>query len=83
MDKLPPINWINMILFTATPVCAITLVPAYGYVYGYGLYEWLVFLFLMTFCGLSITGGYHRLWSHKTYSAHPALRFVFSLGGAE
>tara|TARA_B100000686_G_scaffold26863_1_gene26284 strand:+ start:362 stop:1510 length:1149 start_codon:yes stop_codon:yes gene_type:complete len=82
MNKLPPINWINMILFTATPVCAITLVPAYGYVYGYGLYEWLVFLFLMTFCGLSITGGYHRLWSHKTYSAHPALRFVFSLGGA-
>ncbi len=81
MEKAP-INWINMVLFTATPLCAITLVPLYGYFYGYDLYEWLVFIFLMGFCGLSITGGYHRLWSHKTYSAHPTLRFIFALGGA-
>ncbi|MDD9891065.1 MAG: fatty acid desaturase [Gammaproteobacteria bacterium] len=81
MEKAP-INWINMVLFTATPLGAITLVPLYGYFYGYDLYEWLVFLFLMGFCGMSITGGYHRLWSHKTYTAHPLLRFIFALGGA-
>ncbi|NKB34267.1 MAG: acyl-CoA desaturase [Pseudomonadales bacterium] len=81
MEKAP-INWINMVLFTATPICAVTLVPLYGYFYGYDLYEWLVFVFLMGFCGMSITGGYHRLWSHKTYSAHPFLRFIFAIGGA-
>lgn len=77
-----PINWTNTILFTLTPLLAVTLVPYYGFTHGYGLYEWLVFFFLMGFCGMSITAGYHRLWSHKTYKAHPLVRFVFALGGA-
>jgi stearoyl-CoA desaturase (Delta-9 desaturase) len=81
MEKAP-INWTNMLLFSITPACAITLVPLYGYFYGYDLYEWLVFVLLMGFCGMSITAGYHRLWSHKAYKAHPALRMVFALGGA-
>lgn len=81
MDKAP-INWTNMLLFTLTPLFAVTLVPAYGYFYGYDLYEWVVFLLLMGFCGMSITAGYHRLWSHKTYKAHPIIRFLFALGGA-
>jgi stearoyl-CoA desaturase (delta-9 desaturase) len=36
----------------------------------------------MGYCGMSITAGYHRLWSHKSYKAHPFVRFVFALGGA-
>ena len=81
MEKAP-INWTNMLLFSITPACAITLVPLYGYFYGYDLYEWLVFVLLMGFCGMSITAGYHRMWSHKAYKAHPALRTIFALGGA-
>ena len=77
-----PINWVNTILFTLTPLLAVTLVPYYGFTHGYGLYEWVVFFLLMGFCGMSITAGYHRLWSHKTYKAHPAIRFIFALGGA-
>lgn len=77
-----PVNRTNMLLFSLTPACAVTLVPLYGYFYGYELLEWLVFLLMMGFCGMSITAGYHRLWSHKTYKAHPALRFMLALGGA-
>ncbi|MCH7815203.1 MAG: fatty acid desaturase [Proteobacteria bacterium] len=77
-----PINWTNMLLFSLTPAFAVTLVPLYGYFYGYDLYEWLVFIVLMGFCGMSITAGYHRLWSHKTYKAHPLLRAIFAIGGA-
>lgn len=77
-----PINWTNTILFTLTPLLAVTLVPYYGFTHGYGLYEWVVFFVLMGFCGMSITAGYHRLWSHKTYKAHPVIRFIFALGGA-
>lgn len=77
-----PINWTNMLLFTLTPAAALTLVPLYGYFYGYELSEWLFFVVMMGFCGLSITAGYHRMWSHKAYRAHPALRFIFALGGA-
>ena len=81
MEKAP-INWTNMLLFSLTPAFAIVLVPLYGYFYGYDLYEWAVFLLLMGFCGISITAGYHRLWSHKAYKAHPIVRSIFALGGA-
>lgn len=77
-----PINWVNMVLFTLTPLFAVTLVPWYGFTYGYSLYDWSVFVILMGFCGISITAGYHRLWSHKAYKAHPILRVAFALGGA-
>jgi stearoyl-CoA desaturase (delta-9 desaturase) len=81
MEKAP-INWVNMLLFSITPALAITLVPAYGFLVGYDSYEWLLFFLLMGFCGMSITAGYHRLWSHKTYKAHPVLRLIFAIGGA-
>jgi stearoyl-CoA desaturase (Delta-9 desaturase) len=81
MEKAP-INWTNMLLFSITPALAITIVPLYGYIYGYELYDWLIFIALMAFCGLSITAGYHRLWSHKAYKAHPILRVIFAIGGA-
>ena len=77
-----PINWTNLILFTVTPALAITLVPAYGWLVGYDAFEWIMFVLLMGVSGMSITAGYHRLWSHKTYEAHPAIRFLFALGGA-
>ena len=78
----PPINWTNMVLFTLTPLFAVTLVPWYGFTHGYDTFEWVTFVLMMGFCGMSITAGYHRLWSHKTYKAHPLLRFVYALGGA-
>ena len=81
MNKAP-INLANMLLFSLTPLLAVILVPLYGYLVGYDLYEWLVFLGMMLFCGLSITAGYHRMWSHKAYKGHPFLRFIFALGGA-
>ena len=71
-----------MVLFSTTPLMAILFVPSYGYLYGYETFEWIVFLCMMIFCGISITAGYHRLWSHKTYNAHPLLRLIFALGGA-
>jgi stearoyl-CoA desaturase (delta-9 desaturase) len=80
--KKAPVNWINMILFSLTPALALTLVPLYGYYYGYDVFEWVVFGVLMVFCGMSITAGYHRLWSHKAYKAHPVLKALFALGGA-
>ena len=34
------------------------------------------------FCGLAITGGYHRLFSHPTYQARGFLRFFYLFFGA-
>lgn len=78
----PPVNWTNTILFTLTPLFAVTLVPLYGFYNGYDRFEWIAFFLLAGFCGMSITAGYHRMWSHKSYKAHPFLRLMYALGGA-
>ncbi len=31
---------------------------------------------------MSITAGYHRLWSHKTFEAHPVVKVALAIGGA-
>ncbi|MBC3767526.1 acyl-CoA desaturase [Neptunicella marina] len=78
----PPIILTNVLLFSLTGLAAITLVPYEALVNGYDRFEILSFILLTGFAGMSITAGYHRLWSHKTYEAHPVLRFILALGGA-
>lgn len=80
--KKPPLIWTNLILFLLTFAGACILVPWRGISHGFELSEWLTFVLLAFASGLSITAGYHRLWSHKAYKAHPAVRFLFALGGA-
>lgn len=81
-NSKPPIRWTNLAVLGIPPIIAFTLVPWYGYNFGYDLIEWMWFLVLMIFCEMSITAGYHRLWSHRAYKAHPILKFIFALGGA-
>lgn len=78
----PPIRWLNLAVLGIPPLVALTIVPWYGIRYGYDAYEWTWFLVLMVFCEMSITAGYHRLWSHKSYKARPILKLIYALGGA-
>jgi stearoyl-CoA desaturase (delta-9 desaturase) len=80
--KKPPLIWLNVLFFSITLIGALTIVPWYGITYGYSTANWIAFVVCMFFCGLSITAGYHRLWAHKTYETHPAIEFVFAIGGA-
>ena len=82
MQKKPPINFMNAGFLTLTPIGALILVPFYQYVIGFNLYEWSLFAFYMIATGLSITGGYHRLWSHKSYRAHWSVRLFYAIFGA-
>lgn len=78
----PPRLWVTTILFASTALAALILVPLYGVLYGYHWYQWLAFAIYGALCALSITAGYHRLWSHRTYEAHWSLRLFFALFGA-
>jgi len=80
--KKPPLIWLNVFVFASTFLIAITAVPWYGYVYGFETFEVVAMILGIFVCGLSITGGYHRLWSHRTYKAHWSVRLIFALGGA-
>ena len=76
-----PLIWVNVLMFALTFLGCVTIVPWYGITHGYSLAAWLSFAFFLAFCGFSITGGYHRLWSHKCYEAHWIVRLVYMLGG--
>jgi stearoyl-CoA desaturase (delta-9 desaturase) len=80
--KNPPIIWKNVLFFALSFLAAVTLVPWYGIEYGYSTANWIAFVACMFYAGLSITAGYHRLWAHKAYDAHPVVQVIFALGGA-
>ncbi len=80
--KKPAIIWLNVIVFTVTFLVAAIAVPYRAYIVGFDGSEILFALICFIYCGMSITAGYHRLWSHRTYQAHWSLRLLFALGGA-
>jgi stearoyl-CoA desaturase (delta-9 desaturase) len=76
-----PRIWVTTLLFLFTFLGAITLVPWYGITHGYSTAAWVSFVVLLFANGLSITAGYHRLWSHRAYEAHWSVRLVLMLFG--
>ncbi|WP_320820448.1 acyl-CoA desaturase [Thalassolituus sp.] len=77
-----PINWTAVIMFAFTTLVTVTVVPWYGFTHGYETSAWVAFTALFFFTGMSITVGYHRLWSHNAFEAHPILRVWLALWGA-
>lgn len=80
-DK-PALNITNVLIFIGTPLAALILVPLWGYYEGFTGVQWLWAVIFLYLNGLSITGGYHRLWAHNAYEAHPVLKVFFALWGA-
>lgn len=78
----PPLDMVNVVIFLGFPIAALVLVPLWGNYNGYDSFQWLWALAFLYLNGLSITGGYHRLWAHKAYEASPALRWFFAFWGA-
>jgi stearoyl-CoA desaturase (delta-9 desaturase) len=77
-----PINWVTTILFTITPLAALIAVPWYGLTHGFSVASVVLFVLVLWACGISITAGYHRLWSHRAYGAHWSVRWFFAIFGA-
>jgi stearoyl-CoA desaturase (delta-9 desaturase) len=69
-------------MFLLTSTVAVTAVPWYGFAYGYHAASWVWFVLLLGANGMAITCGYHRLFAHVTYVAHPALQLAYLLFGA-
>ena len=76
-----PVNWPVTAVLGLTFLAAITLVPWYGIVHGYSAWAWSIFALFTVLNGIAIGSGYHRLWSHRTYQAHPALAWFLAIMG--
>lgn len=77
-----PINWPAMILFTVTTAMLFTVFPAYLWFADVSGAAWIWFVVFMYASGMSITGGYHRLWAHRAYEAALPLRIFYMLFGS-
>jgi stearoyl-CoA desaturase (delta-9 desaturase) len=78
----PPFYPVNLVIFVALPLLALIAVPWWGFTVGFSGAQWLWAVIFLYLNGLAITGGYHRLWAHRAYEAHPCLRVWLALWGA-
>jgi stearoyl-CoA desaturase (delta-9 desaturase) len=69
--------WTNILFMTLNPLAAAILTPLYIMNHGF---TWGMAAFLLityTISNMSITTGYHRYFSHRSYNAHPIIEFLF------
>jgi stearoyl-CoA desaturase (delta-9 desaturase) len=76
------INFINSSFLIGTPILAVTSLIYYSMNYGISWFEPVIFFFFYFASGLSITAGYHRLFSHRTHKGEWPLRLFYALFGA-
>lgn len=79
----PTINWVTTLFLTINPIVAIVGTIILGYYHAIAWPTVLLGLLYGIATGLSITCGYHRLFSHRAYQAKQPIRILFALfGGA-
>ena len=83
-QAIPPfnVNWLNAVFLFGIPPLAVVTAIWHGFTFGIGWAEALIFLIWYLACGMSITVGYHRLFSHRSHTAVWPLRLVYALFGA-
>lgn len=74
--------WINIIFFTVNAILGLVCAPIYIYHNGISGFEIGLTLFYLITSGLGITVGYHRLFSHASYTAHPIVKAIMLFFGA-
>ena len=72
----------HFILFQVLPfvgtVAAILSIPYLPF----GKFEIFLFLFFWLITGFGVSSGYHRLFTHRSYKAHPFLQGMLAIWGA-
>ncbi len=77
-----PIVWGNVAFLTLLPLATVVAVPWYVLTHGVTWVEIAACLVMWVVTGLSVTAGYHRLFSHRAYDAPAPVRAAFAIIGA-
>jgi hypothetical protein len=64
-------DWANILFLTLAPFVGIIGTGIYVFYFGIRWWEPLLFLISYLVIGLSVTAGYHRYYSHRTYECNP------------
>lgn len=78
---LKRVAWQNVIYLSLCPVVTFVLLPIYLWNEGFQWQIWAFFLVSCFLTTISITGGYHRLFAHKSYEAGFWLRLFYLFVG--
>lgn len=76
------VRWSNSVFLIGTLLFTLTAVPAYIWYEGLDRFQVLLFVAFFFATGLSITLGYHRLFSHRAFQASWPVRFLTLVFGA-
>lgn len=76
------LDWLPVLFLGLTPVAAIVLTTWYIMSGAFSWWSVVLFVAFYTMTAMSITGGYHRLFSHKSYDANFLVRLLYALFGA-
>ena len=77
------INWVTSSFLIGTLFLTLTAVPAYLFTYGLPWFFVVLFVVMFYATGMSITLGYHRLFSHMTFQGKwPVKLFTLLFGAA-
>lgn len=82
IDKKLEIDWVNTLFLTLTPVAALVLCWIYFKSHGLEYSQIALAIVFYYITGISITAGYHRLFSHRTYSSSSIIKLIYLLFGA-
>lgn len=75
------VNWITSSFLIGTALIALIGAPLYLYHFGIDWFQGLMFFFYLTATMMSITVGYHRLFSHLSFKAKwPVKLFTLVFG---
>ena len=77
----PALNWLPLSVFIISAAITLFAVPYYAFTHGFDGWQIAAMVIGIVFCEISITAGYHRLWSHRAYEAHWLVRLFFAVGG--
>ena len=79
---LKSVNWPGALFLCITPPVAIVLTIYHLKTQGFMWQIWLLAAMFYWLTAGSITGGYHRLFAHRTYEARTWLKWFWALFGA-
>src|SRR5208282_6788414 len=77
-----PLDFVNSAFLILTPIIAIFGTGWYAYHYGVTWLEIANFSGMFFLTGLSITGGYHRYYAHRSYDCNKAIQLFYLIFGA-
>jgi stearoyl-CoA desaturase (Delta-9 desaturase) len=81
-DAQRPIDWVNAVFLVGTPLVAVVGAAWYTAVAGFSWWDMAIWFVLHCVTSVSVTGGYHRLFSHKAYEASKAVKLFYLIFGA-